>query len=54
MDYFKEIQPWQMDNKPVSFSEGENNDHLCLIVSGIKEEENVELKLKIARAFSML
>ena len=45
MTYYEEIQPWKMDNLPVSVKE--NNDHLSLIVSGIKEEEkNIDLKLK--------
>ena len=43
MDYYKDIQPWSMDNKPVTIKE--NNDHLGLIVRGIREEEkNVDLR----------
>ena len=48
MQYYKDIQPWVMDNKPVSVKE--DNDHLGLIVSGYKEEEkNIDLKIKKAR-----
>ena len=46
--YYQDIQPWRMDNIPVSVKE--DNDHLGLIVSGFKEEEkNVDLKIKKAR-----
>ena len=48
MEYYKHIQPWTMDNLPVSVKE--DNDHLGLIVSGLKEEEkNVDVKIKKAR-----
>ena len=48
MDYFSTIQPWIMDNKKVKVEE--DNDHLGLIVSGIREEEkNIDQKLKKAR-----
>ena len=48
MQYYEDIQPWVMDNKPVSVKE--DNDHLGLIVSGYKEEEkNIDLKIKKAR-----
>ena len=35
--YYQDIQPWRMDNIPVSVKE--DNDHLGLIVSGFMEEE---------------
>ena len=48
MLYYEDIQPWVMDNKPVSVKE--DNDHLGLIVSGYKEEEkNIDLNIKKAR-----
>lgn len=48
MDYYKDIQPWNMDTQQVSVKD--DNEHLGLIVSGIKEEEkNVDLKVKKAR-----
>ena len=48
MEYYKDVQPWIMDDTPVSVAE--DNDHLGLIVSGISEEtKNVDLKLKKAR-----
>ena len=48
MQYYEDIQPWVMDNLPVSVKE--DNDHLDLIVSGISEEEkNIDLKIKKAR-----
>ena len=48
MDYYQDIQPWVMDNLPVSVKE--DNDHLGLIVSGNREEEkNIDLKMKKAR-----
>ena len=48
MDYYKDIQPWNMDNQQVSVKD--DNEHLGLIVSGLKEEEkNVDLKVKKAR-----
>ena len=48
MEYYKDVQPWKMDKKPVSIKE--DNDHLGLIVSGYKEEEkNIDLKIKKAR-----
>ena len=55
MQYYKDVQPWSMHSKPISVLE--NNDHLGLIVSGVREEEkNVDLKLKKARGslFSLL
>ena len=46
--YYKEIQPWKMDNLPVSVIE--NNDHIGLIVSGHEEEsKNVDQRIKKAR-----
>ena len=46
--YYKEIQPWKMDNLQVSVKD--DNDHLGLIVSGQDEEtKNVDQKLKKAR-----
>ena len=48
MNYYKDIQPWTMDNKPVSIKD--DNDHLGLIVSGQREEEkNIDQKIKKAR-----
>ena len=48
MQYYEDIQPWTMDNLLVSVKE--DNDHLGLIVSGIREEEkNIDLKIKKAR-----
>ena len=48
MDYYEDIQPWTMDSLPVSVKE--NNDHLGLIISGVREEEkNIDLKIKKAR-----
>ena len=48
MEYYKDIQPWTMDNLSVSVKD--DNDHLGLIVSGLREEEkNVDLKIKKAR-----
>ena len=48
MSYYESIHPWTMDNLSVSVKE--NNDHLGLIVSGIREDEkNVDLKIKKAR-----
>ena len=48
MEYYRNIQPWKMDNMKVKVEE--DNDHLGLIVSGIREEEkNVDLKLSKAR-----
>ena len=48
MDYYQDIQPWVMDNLPVSVKE--DNNHLGLIVSGNREEEkNIDLKKKKAR-----
>ena len=48
MNLFSEICPWTMDNLKVKVEE--NNDHLGLIVSGIREEEkNIDMKLKKAR-----
>ena len=48
MDYYQDIQPWVMENLPVSVKE--DNDHLGLIVSGNREEEkNIDLKMKKAR-----
>ena len=44
MDYYKDIQPWNMDNQQVSVKD--DNEHLGLIVSGPKEEDkNVDLKV---------
>ena len=44
MAYYQDIQPWNMDNMQVSVKE--NNDHLGLIISGVREEEkNVDLKI---------
>ena len=49
MEYFSETQPWTMDNMKVKVDE--DNDHLGLIVSGIREEEkNVDKKMTKARA----
>ena len=46
--YYKDVQPWRMDNLPVSVKE--DNDHLGLIVSGyLEEEKNVDNKVKKAR-----
>ena len=48
MEYYKDIQPWTMDNLPVSVED--DNDHLGLVVSGYKEEEkNIDRKIKKAR-----
>ena len=48
MNYYQDVQPWVMDNLPVSVKE--DNDHLGLIVSGQREEEkNVDLKIKKTR-----
>ena len=48
MAYYKDIQPWRMDNLPVAVKE--DNDHLGLIISGLREEEkNVDLKISKAR-----
>ena len=48
MKYYKDIQPWKMDDLPVSVKD--DNDHLGLVVSGDREEEkNVDLKIKKAR-----
>ena len=48
MEYYKDIQPWTMDNLPVSVED--DNDHLGLVVSGCKEEEkNIDRKIKKAR-----
>ena len=48
MEYYKDVQPWNMDDLPVSIKD--DNDHLGLIVSGYREEEkNVDLKIKKAR-----
>ena len=53
--YYQDVQPWLMNNTQVSVKE--DNDHLCLIASGTREEEkNVDLKLKKAcgSLFSLL
>ena len=48
MKYYQDITPWNTDNLPVSVRE--DNDHLGLIISGIREEEkNVDLKIQKAR-----
>ena len=48
MQYYKDIQPWTMDNLSVSVED--DNDHLGLVVSGYKEEEkNIDRKIKKAR-----
>ena len=48
MDYYKDIQPWTMDNLPVSVKD--DNDHLGLVVSGYREEEkNIDMKIRKAR-----
>ena len=48
MKYYTDIQPWNMNNSPVSVKE--DNDHLGLTVSGIREEEkNIDLKIRKAR-----
>ena len=48
MQYYKDVQPWYMEGKPVSVKE--NNDHLGLEVSGLREEEkNIDAKIKKAR-----
>ena len=52
MDYYQDIQPWVMDNLPVSVKE--DNDHLGLIVSGYKEEEkNIDLKMKKSKGCTL-
>ena len=48
MKYFEDVKPWHMDSLPVSVME--DNDHLGLIISGIREEEkNVDRRLQKAR-----
>ena len=48
MKYYMDTKPWNMDNLPVSVRE--DNDHLGLTISGIREEEkNVDLKIQKAR-----
>ena len=48
MKYYEDTTPWVMDNLPVSVKE--DNDHLGLVVSGMREEEkNVDLKIQKAR-----
>ena len=48
MNYYQDITPWKMDNLPVSVKE--DNNHLGLIISGIREEgQNVDLKIQKAR-----
>ena len=48
IQYYADIQPWNMDGNTVSVKE--DNDHLGLIVSGLREEgKNVDLKIKKAR-----
>ena len=48
MQYYQDIRPWIMDNTQVSVNE--DNDHLGLIVSGLREEnKNIDLKIKKAR-----
>ena len=53
--YYKDTQPWTMDNTRVSVVE--NNDHLGQIISGEgQEEKNVDQRVQKARQslFSML
>ena len=48
MKYFEDVKPWHMDSLPVSVME--DNDHLGLIISGIREEEkNVDRRIQKAR-----
>ena len=48
MHYYKDVQPWTMDDLPVSVKE--DNDHLGLVVSGLREEEkNIDMRIKKAR-----
>ena len=48
MQYYQDVQPWRMEGKTVSVKE--NNDHLGLVVSGLREEEkNIDAKIKKAR-----
>ena len=48
MKFFEDVKPWHMDSLPVSVRE--DNDHLGLIISGLREEEkNIDLRIKKAR-----
>ena len=48
MAYYDTVHPWTMDSLSVSVRE--DNDHLGLIVSGVREEEkNIDLKIRKAR-----
>ena len=48
MEYYQDVQPWSMESKTVSVKE--NNDHLGLVVSGLREEEkNIDARIKKAR-----
>ena len=48
MDYYQDISPWTLNNEKISVVD--DNEHLCLVVSGLHEEqENIDASIQQCR-----